>query len=199
MFTLNDIRQLSNLLNGNTPDGQALNNSIALDLKTPRYLLILYAGSKFPLFVDYQNDELDGGCTSWSLAKVANILELKFDRTKTSMSIYDKAIQKKHVKKITSEKSNKIGFKLTKKGERWVDELFECVNLTNDSMKKDKKSTDQLTAKREKEFEEELLELDKLSPDERIKKVLEDSKDQNLFEQPSLVDINLHNLYELIN
>ena len=196
MFTLNDIRQLSNLLNGNTPEGQPLNSSIALDLKTPRYLLILYAGSKFPLFVDYQNEELDGGCTSWSLAKVANILELKFDRTKTSMSIYNKAIKKRHVKKVTSK--NKMGFKLTEKGEKWVDELFQCVNMTNDSMKKDRDSTNQLTSKREKEFEKELKELDKLNPEERIKKVLKDSEGQNLFEQPSQVDINLHKLHELI-
>ena len=117
---LGEIRRQSSLLNGIVPTG-TLNESKSSDLKTPRYLLTLYAASNI-IFEDLQNEELENSYTLNSLDKVAKKLNLDFDRTKTSLKIYEKQIKKNRVNVF--EKNNRKGYKLSDEGKKCCEEIL---------------------------------------------------------------------------
>lgn len=117
---ITEIRSISNELNGITSHGQ-LNESKINILKTPRYMLILYAANDLA-FEDKQDKSLKNSFTLTSLLKVAKFLQLDFDRSKTGPKIYEEKMEKGLVEII--KRDQKRGYKLTKDGEEYCEQIL---------------------------------------------------------------------------
>ena len=117
---ITEIRGISDELNGMTSYGQ-LNESRTNDLKTPRYMLILYAANDL-VFEDLQDKSLENSFTLHSLTKVAKYLRLHFDRSKTGRKKYEEQMEKKLV--VIVKTDVKAGYKLSKKGCKYCEEIL---------------------------------------------------------------------------
>ena len=69
-----------------------------------------------------EDEELEDSFTLSSLLKVAKKLNLEFDRTKTSIKIYEKQIKKNRVNVF--EKNNRTGYKLSDEGKKCCEEIM---------------------------------------------------------------------------
>ena len=132
-ITITDIHKISNILNGLSPEGKKLKNE--LDFKTHRYLIVLFCGQKFTIFKDkVEHNGKKIGLTSPALKKIANYLELNFDRSKQSSKIYTLQEKEKLVK--ISKIDNYSYYKLTPKGlghcRKSISELLALVDLWKD-------------------------------------------------------------------
>ena len=117
---ITEIRGISDELNGITSHGQ-LNESKINILKTPRYMLILYAANDL-VFEDLQDKSLKNSFTLPSLLQVAKFLQLDFDRSKTGPKIYEEQMKKGLVEIIKTDE--KRGYKLSKYGEEFCKEIL---------------------------------------------------------------------------
>ena len=199
LLEIDSVSEIRNLLNGKTDSGEKLRDGY--DFKTPRYLLILYFASEKSAFIDIQKEELHGACSQYSLSKVAKILGLDFDRTKTSHNIFSKQINKGNVQIFTSKDSNISGYKLTKKGIKFVVKLYNQLSKINIAFTQFPDDIDIHTKKHQIEHEKYLKHLDTLSDEERINKVIRDSENsgESLFAQPSEIEILFHEYNKLLN
>jgi hypothetical protein len=185
--TIGDIRRLSGLLNGTIPDGQ-LNETKSKTLTMPRYMLTLYAASNI-IFEDLQDEELDNGFTLPSLLKVAKKLNLDFDRTKTSVKIYEKQIKKNRVNVF--EKNNRKGYKLSEEGKKCCEEiLLTLAAIANNP------EIYQYTKEHDEENEKNVQYAQTLSPEELQKWHIENPG--AFFAQPTEDDTKLMKLFETL-
>lgn len=185
--TIGDIRRLSGLLNGTIPDGQ-LNETKSKTLTMPRYMLTLYAASNI-IFEDLQDEELDNGFTLPSLLKVAKQLELDFDRTKTSLKIYEKQIKKNRVNVF--EKNNRTGYKLSEEGKKCCEEILSTLAAIANNPK-----IYQYTKEHDEENEKNVQYAQTLSPEELQKWHIENPG--AFFAQPTEDDTKLMKLFETL-
>jgi hypothetical protein len=158
---IGEIRRLSGLLNGTIPDGQ-LNETKSKTLTMPRYMLTLYAASNI-IFEDLQDEELDDGFTLSSLLKVAKKLNLKFDRTKTSIKIYEKQIKKNRVNVF--EKNNRKGYKLSDEGKKCCEEIMLTLPELEDNFNNNP-DRHLYTKEWDEELEKNVKHVQTLSPEE---------------------------------
>ena len=185
--TIGEIRRLSGLLNGTIPDGQ-LNETKSKTLTMPRYMLTLYAASNI-IFEDLQDEELDNGFTLPSLLKVAKKLNLDFDRTKTSVKIYEKQIKKNRVNVF--EKNNRKGYKLSEEGKKCCEEiLLTLAAIANNP------EIYQYTKEHDEENEKNVQYAQTLSPEELQKWHIENPG--AFFAQPTEDDTKLMKLFETL-
>mgnify|MGYP003990278627 FL=1 len=159
--TIGDIRRLSGLLNGTVPDGQ-LNETKSKTLMMPRYMLTLYAASNI-IFEDLQDEELKNGFTLTSLLKVAHKLNLHFDRTKTSIKIYEKQIKKNRINVF--EKNNRKGYKLSEEGKKICEEIMLTLPELEDSFNNNP-DRHLYTKEWDEEHEKNIKHVQTLSPEE---------------------------------
>jgi len=185
---IGEIRRLSGLLNGTIPDGQ-LNETKSKTLTMPRYMLTLYAASNI-IFEDLQDEELDNGFTLPSLLKVAKKLNLDFDRTKTSVKIYEKQIKKNRVNVF--EKNNRTGYKLSEEGEKCCEEIMsDLQSLSNYS---DNPDMYQYTKESNEEHAKNIKHVQTLSPEEF--KEWNDANPGKLFRQPTEDEAIIEKLFK---
>ena len=178
-YTISNIKYFKRILNGYTPQKEKLHKST--DFKTQRYLIVLYAASKFPIFEQYYKTfEGKRGFSIYTLMKIANSLDLYFDRTKTSSKVYEQEMKKGRVKR--SMVNNKLIYDLTKKGILYCEkcmqyflELHELWSYRDESHK--------FTMKAEKESDQKWLEFKKKSQKEQEKYMLKNTGE--FFQQPT--------------
>ena len=178
-YTISNIKYVKRILNGYTPQKEKLRKST--DFKTCRYLIVLYAASKFPIFEQhYKTFEGKRGFSIYSLMKIANALDLYFDRTKTSSKVYEQEMKKGRVKR--SMVNNKLIYDLTKKGILYCEtcishflELREPMDYRDESHK--------FTMKAEKKSDQKWLEFKKKSQKEQEKYMLKNPGE--FFQQPT--------------
>ena len=178
-YTIRNIKYINDILNGYTPQKEKLRKSI--DFKTQRYLIVLYAASKFPIFEEhYKTFEGKRGFGIYTLMKIAHTLGLYFDRTKTSSKVYEQEMKKGRVKR--SMVNNKLIYDLTKKGILYCEkcmqyflELHELWSYRDESHK--------FTMKAEKESDQKWLEFKKKSQKEQEKYMLKNPGE--FFQQPT--------------
>jgi len=184
---LGEIRRQSSLLNGIVPTG-TLNESKRSDLKTPRYLLTLYAASNI-IFEDLQNEELENSYTLNSLDKVAKKLNLDFDRTKTSLKIYEKQIKKNRVNVF--EKNNRTGYKLSEEGEKCCEEILLTLTAIANNPE-----IYQYTKEHDEEHKKNVQYAQTLSPEELQKWHIENPG--AFFAQPTEDEVLIKKLFETL-
>lgn len=192
-YTIRDIRRINHILNGYTPSGEQLRNSI--DFRSQRYMILLYAASKFPIFEEYIKGEgRDQGFTLYSLKKVSKILDLEFDRTKSSRLVYEQQKRKGRIKRNTI--SNVTIYNLTGKG---TTHCKKCIKLFLELYEpmRDDSAVEPFTKKADKELERTIIKLQKMSPKQQ-EKYLKEHPDA-LFEQPSKTEHRISQLLKKID
>ncbi len=175
-----EIKQISGLLNGKTPSGLKIREG--MDFKTPRYMMVLYAACKYPIFEDLENDEMDSSFTLYSLGKIAKQLQLNFDRTKSSSNIYNKQIQKKRITDFKSDTST--GYKLSDAGIKFCEDCMRMLLPMLEAMK-DKDAVYPYTEDMETENTEAIREVQQLSEDKQQEWLQKPENRGKLFRQPS--------------
>ena len=120
-YTISDINSIRPTLNGYTPDGKQLNKSI--DHRPPRYMILLYAAANFATFEHHcKGDRGKRGFTLYSLKTISKSLQLDFDRTKSSLKVYDDQEKKDRIKKRVGKNTT---YNLTKKGTLHCEECIK--------------------------------------------------------------------------
>ena len=176
---LGEIRGNSAVLNGITSYGQ-LNESKTNKLKTPRYMLILYAANDL-VFEDFQDESLENSFTLSSLSKVAKYLDLNFDRSKTGPKKYEEQMEKKLV--VIVKTDVKRGYKLSKNGEEYCEEVLSHIVPVLKNNMNNNPDIELYTQKYEEQNTKEIEYLQKL-PEEEQQKWLQKNPGK-LFRQPT--------------
>ena len=116
MNEIADIKSISSILHGYTPDGKR----VAVDFRLERYMIVLYAALD-PVYEQYKKrDGKNEGFTLYSLEQIGKGLGYSFDRTRSAGKIYDDQIKKHRVGK--KEIGDKTIYMLTKKGISYCEE-----------------------------------------------------------------------------
>ena len=124
---LSRIREIVKLLNGYVQ--REKRGTFANDFRSARYAIVLFAGTTMDIFSE-QTKDIKGSVyfNFYRLQKVANWLQLEFDRTKIAKKIYSELETKGLV--VTQREENRTFIALTEKGkESCLKKLEELCEL----------------------------------------------------------------------
>ena len=180
-FEVKDIHKISNILNGVSPQGEKLEDTV--NYETPRYLIVLYCALKFPIWKSQiRKEDRKLGLTLPTLKKIAKILSLDFDRTRSSGRIYEVEESENRVKISTID--NFTCYRLSPKGLVYCRKIIEdFTNLVE--LMENKKESEQFTQKALDRYTATMDKLDKMTPEEKNKWITKPENQGKIFRQPT--------------
>jgi hypothetical protein len=130
---LSSIKQASPLLNGRYQDGSKA--KFATDFKFTRYAIILFAAISVSTF-EYHTKKIqnDTFVSFYRLYKVAKVLGIKFERTKSAPYAYKELVDRGQVKIVTED--NRTYVTLTDRGKKSCGEKLEELQILNEHFNK---------------------------------------------------------------